>query len=133
MLNKDKETSIGIVYDSKRYDITIQVTIRKTETMKNNIINEIANQLPLSDKPITRILKKGTDSKTIILGLKGGVILKEHKTNTPTTLLIIKGNVVYKEKDRQIKLVTFECIDIPVDVIHAVEATNDSICLLIQG
>lgn len=101
--------------------------------MKDNTINDILNQLPSSVKPITKVLKKGNDSKTIVLGLKEGITLKEHKTNTPTTLLVIMGNVVYKEKYREINLKKFESLEIPTDVIHSVDSLEDSICLLIQG
>lgn len=101
--------------------------------MKDNTINEILSQLPSSNKPIIKVLKKGTDSKTIVLGLKEGITLKEHKTNIPTTLLVIKGNVVYKEKYREINLESFDSLEIPTDFIHSVYSLEDSICLLIQG
>nr|MBC7611689.1 hypothetical protein [Pseudopedobacter sp.] len=96
-----------------------------------DVLKQLANQD--TNQPSIKIFKKGKDYKVIVLGFKKGMILKEHSTPIPAKLVVIEGKVDYKEVDRALVLNKFDELDIPVDVIHAVEALEDSICFLIQG
>ncbi len=97
------------------------------------ILEEVSAQLETAVNPVIKILKKGEGFKVIVIGLKKGIVLKEHQTLIPAKLLVIKGRVIYREANREIKLKQFEDLDIPVYVKHAVEAEENSICLLMQG
>lgn len=99
------------------------------------IIKAVLEQLESKDtnSPSIKILKKGEGYKVIVLGFKKGMILKEHSTPIPAKLAVIEGKVKYKETDRTLILEKFDEMDIPVKVIHAVEALEDSICFLVQG
>lgn len=95
------------------------------------ILAELAHQN--SDRPKIKILKKGEDYKIIVMGFKKGMILKEHSTPIPAKLLVIEGKVNYKEADKNLIIDKFDEYEIPINVIHAVDALEDSICLLIQA
>lgn len=97
------------------------------------IIEEIAAQLETAVNPVIKILRKGEGFKVIVIGLKKGIVLKEHQTPIIAKLVVIKGSVIYRESDREIKLNQFQDLEIPVNVKHAVEAEENSICFLIQG
>jgi hypothetical protein len=46
---------------------------------------------------------------------------------------VIKGNVIYKEENQQNELFLYDEQEIPVAVLHSVEALEDSLCLLFKG
>jgi len=97
------------------------------------IIHEVLTQLKTAAGPVVKILQRSDNIKVIVLGLKKGMILKEHKTGITTKLVIVEGSVIYKEGNASVTINKFEDIDIPVNVLHSVEAVEDSICFLIQG
>nr|MBC7612291.1 hypothetical protein [Pseudopedobacter sp.] len=96
-----------------------------------SVLEQLADQD--SNHPSIKILKKGKGYKLIVLGFKKGMILKEHSTPISAKIVVIEGKVNYKEVNSVVVLDKFEELDIPINVIHAVEALEDSICLLIQG
>lgn len=97
------------------------------------IIQEVLQQLENSTTPVVKILKRSEHFKVLVLGLKKGMILKEHQTSTTTKLVIVDGSIIYRKADDSINMNKFDEIDIPVNVPHSVEAQEDSICFLIQG
>ncbi|MGY4385040.1 quercetin dioxygenase-like cupin family protein [Pedobacter sp. UYP24] len=94
-----------------------------------NIIAEIAT----ATKPAVKIIKHSNSFKTIAIGLKAGVNLKEHKAFMPTVLLVTEGCVIYRSFDIEIRLNKHDDLEIPVNVNHSLEAVEDSLCILIQG
>lgn len=96
-------------------------------------IKEVKEKLENSTGPVARALHQGEGFKTLVLGFKEGMILKEHKASITSKLTVLEGQVLYKEKDREFELNTYDTFDIPVDVPHSVEALKDSLCLLTQG
>ena len=97
------------------------------------IIQDVLAQLENAVNPVVKIVQRGDQFKVIVLGFKKGMILKEHKTPIPAKLVIISGSVVYKQGQESITLNKYDEHDIPVDIIHSVEALDDSLCFLIQG
>lgn len=97
------------------------------------IIAEVLTALETATGPVVSIMQKSEHFKVIVLGFKKGMILKEHQTDVPARLVVITGAVTYKEADRTIGISTFDELDIPVNVMHSVEALEDSICFLIRG
>lgn len=96
-------------------------------------IKEILTQLETAEHPVGRAIHKNDHFKVLVIAFKKGMALKEHKAHHPSKLIVMEGNVIYKEEGRTVDLKKFEETDIPVEVTHAVEAVEDSVCLLTQG
>lgn len=97
------------------------------------IIKEVLSQLESSAIPVVRVLKTYASGKALVLGFKKGMILTEHKTAIAAKLVVMDGAVIYKQEGKSIELSKFSDLDIPVNVLHAVEAQEDSVCMLILG
>ncbi|WP_374950113.1 hypothetical protein [Mucilaginibacter sp.] len=97
------------------------------------IIKNIVAQLEAAIRPVSKIVKTGDSFKSLAIGLKKGMVWRDHKAAMPTRLLVIKGHVAYRQDDQLTELDLFSDMDIPVDIIHSLEAREDSICVLIQG
>ena len=97
------------------------------------IIKELLEALENASGPVVKMLQKGPGHKVIVLGFKRGMVLKEHTTPLAAKLLVIDGCVRYMEESGDIVLEKYADFDIPVNIVHAVEALEDSVCLLIQS
>ena len=97
------------------------------------IVKNVIEQLETASRPVAKIIKYNECFKAIVIGLKKGMIWNEHKATMPTRLIVSDGTVVYKEGDNAIVLNKHQDMEIPVNIIHALEAKEDSICFLIQG
>jgi quercetin dioxygenase-like cupin family protein len=97
------------------------------------IIKEMLSQLESADAPVIKVLKSYTAGKALALVLKKGMILKEHKTAIPGKLVVMDGAVTYKQEGKSVTLNKFSDLDIPVDVLHSLEAEQDSVCLVVLG
>lgn len=96
------------------------------------MFKEIFQKLENAENPVVQVVQKTNCSKGIVIAFKKGMILKEHKTDVPAKLLIIKGSVIYKEPILQEQLFLYDEIEIPVGVLHSVEAIEDSLCLVFK-
>ncbi|GGD34650.1 hypothetical protein [Flavobacterium orientale] len=96
-------------------------------------IKQIKEKLKTATNPIAQSLHSGTGFNVLLLGFNKGMVLKEHKTRTRAKLTVLEGLVFYREGNRVVELQQYDEMDIPVDVIHAVEAAEDSLCLLTKG
>lgn len=97
------------------------------------IIEQVREQMPLATGPVVKILKQSESYKMMVIGLKKGAVLKEHKTAVPARLIITEGHVTYHEYERAVDLKRDADFEIPVNVPHSLLVLEDSICLLIQG
>ncbi len=97
------------------------------------IIKEILAELETKDHPVAKPLYKKEGIKILMLGFKKGMILKEHKAHVPTKLVVLEGKVIYKSEAVEIELEKYDEFEIPVNDLHAVNATEDTVCMLIQG
>jgi quercetin dioxygenase-like cupin family protein len=97
------------------------------------IIQELKSLLESSVNPIARVLYKKENFRVLAIGFKKNMILKDHKTPYESKLLIIEGKVIYKEQLKELTLLQFEEVMIPINEIHNVTALQDSVCLLIQS
>ena len=96
------------------------------------ILKNIMAQLGEATQPVSKIIKYSTTFKTLAVGLKKGVIWRDHKAAMPTKLLVVEGSVIYRQEEKVVELGKLDDMDIPVDIIHSLEATDDSLCILIQ-
>src|SRR5690606_19741376 len=94
-----------------------------------NVISEIES----ANHPVAKVLYKGEYFKVITIGFKKSMLLKEHKTALPAKLTVLKGKVIYREGEVATFLSQYEEKIIQPEVLHSVEAEEDSLCLLIQG
>lgn len=97
------------------------------------VIEAALKELEHAAHPVAKIVHNDANCKTLVLAFKKGMKLKEHKTNTPTTLLVLEGELIYSAGEEDIILKKFNQLGIPIGLLHAVEANEDSVCLLIQG
>lgn len=95
-------------------------------------IKEIISALETATHPVAKALHKGNHFKVLAIGFKKGMILKEHKTHLPTKLFLLSGKIIYREEEISNTLSRYDEMEIPVNVLHAVEAMEDSLCLLTQ-
>jgi quercetin dioxygenase-like cupin family protein len=96
------------------------------------IFKELFQKLETAENPAIQIVQKTDSSKVFAIAFKKGMILKEHKTDIPAQFLVIKGSVIYKEKYHQESLSLYDMKNIQPDVLHSVEAQEDSLCLLFK-
>jgi quercetin dioxygenase-like cupin family protein len=97
------------------------------------IIQDILKQLETSTHPVAKAIHKGDHFKVLAIAFKKGMILKEHKTSNTAKLTVLSGSVIYHQNEIHQLLHQYEEVDIPTEVIHSVECTQDAICLLTQG
>jgi quercetin dioxygenase-like cupin family protein len=110
--------------------------------LKNNVmiktdnrmtIKEIKEQLKVTNHPVAKALHHGNDFKVLIIGFNQGMILKDHKAHITSKLTVLEGALLYKETNRTITLNQYDEVEIPIEITHSVEATQDSLCILTQG
>ncbi len=97
------------------------------------IIKDVLDQLETANHPVAKPLHKGNNFKVIIMGFKSGMKLKEHTASMPSKLTVISGKVIYNQQGIATELQQYDEIEIPVNIIHTVDAKEDSLCLLTQG
>lgn len=99
----------------------------------NMTIKNVLQQLETSSHPVAKSLHKGAHFNLLVIGFKKGMRLNEHKAGKPSRLTVIQGAVVYDQGGERIQLGLFDEQEIPVNKPHAVEALEDSLCILSQG
>jgi quercetin dioxygenase-like cupin family protein len=97
------------------------------------IIKNILAQLKEATRPVSKIIKAGGFFKSVAIGLKKGIIWHDHKAVMPAKLIVAEGRVIYRQGESKIELEKFDDLDIPINIIHSLEAEEDSICILIQS
>ena len=96
-------------------------------------IKDIKLKLKTSNNPVAKSLHQGLGFKTLVIGFKKGMILKEHKAHIKSKLTVLEGAVIYKEEHRVIELEQYDEVEIPIEITHSVEAKEDSLCIVTQG
>lgn len=96
-------------------------------------ITKIISDLKTASHPIARALHKGEHFKVLMLGFNKGMLLKDHKAHITSKLTVLYGSVIYKKDNKEIKLLQYDEVEIPIEIIHSVEAIEDSLCILTQG
>ena len=96
-------------------------------------IKDIKLKLKTSNNPVAKSLHQGLGFKTLVIGFKKGMILKEHKAHLKSKLTVLEGAVIYKEEHRVIELEQYDEVEIPIEITHSVEAKEDSLCIVTQG
>ncbi len=97
------------------------------------IIQETIEKMKASTGPVTAVLHKNEHFKVILLGLKKGLVLKEHKTEIRAKISVIFGSVNFKLGEEITPLKQYETLEIPVNEYHSVTALEDSLCMITKG
>jgi len=97
------------------------------------VLKDIMAALEKAAHPVAKALHKGEHFKVLAIGFKKGMILKEHQAHLPTRLFVLYGQIIYRENEVSTTLSTYEETEIPINILHSVEAVEDSLCLLTQG
>ena len=96
-------------------------------------IRKIKEELKTSSHPVAKSLHHGNGIKVLLIGFNKGMILREHKAHSHSKLTVLEGAVSYQEENRVMELRQYDEVEIPVEITHAVEALEDSLCILTQG
>lgn len=97
------------------------------------MIREIIDEVETSTHPLARVLHKGEHFKILVIAFKKGMKLKDHQAHLNSKLTVLEGHIAYIQGESRTELNKFEDIDIPVNIIHSVEALQNSLCMLSQG
>lgn len=98
-----------------------------------NIIKDILARLENMAHPVAQVLQKGDSYRIIAIGFRKNMILNDHKASMPSVLTVLNGKVNYQINNESTILLQYDQVEIPVGIIHSVEALEDSLCLLTQG
>ena len=98
-----------------------------------SVIKNIKQALLNANGPIVKQLHSNDSFKSILIGFNKKTILKEHAALWPSKLTVIEGEVNFVQENLNTLLEQYDTHDIEVGVLHQVEASSDSICLLTQS
>ena len=96
-------------------------------------IKLVLQQLEAGTHPVAKSLHKGPHFNVLVIGFKKGMRLNEHKAGKASRLTVIRGAVLYEQGADRTRLGLFDEQEIQPNVLHAVEALEDSLCILSQG
>lgn len=97
------------------------------------VIKNIVRELETAEKPVAKMLRKGESFHVLAIGFKKNMVLARHTSKLPARLVVIKGEVVYSNDEDFTQLELYDEYEIPVEEPHWVEASEDSIILVIKG
>lgn len=97
------------------------------------MFQELFQKLETAESPVVLVIQKTATTKVLAIAFKKGMILKEHKTEVPALLLVIKGSVRYKEGHLEEPILIYHEKKIPTEILHSLEALDDSLCILFKG
>lgn len=96
-------------------------------------LNEIAQALSTSNKPVIKQIYNQEGQKMIAVGLKKGVVFPEHLAPAKAKLMVIQGEVDYNTETENFRFESFDTYDIPMKVRHSVVAFYNAIFLVLFG
>ncbi|WP_432410085.1 cupin domain-containing protein [Rasiella sp. SM2506] len=97
------------------------------------LLNELFEDVTLSNKPLTRVLFKKHGIHILAVGLKKGLLFPEHTTPVKAKLCVLDGEIEFRISNKVIKLSSLDTYEIPVDIPHSVMATADAIFMIIKN
>ena len=78
-------------------------------------------------------LARGNDLTVVLTAITAGTVLHEHRAPGPATVVILNGSIVFSSNTENITLEKGEAVVFTADVLHAVEANEDSVLLISIG
>jgi quercetin dioxygenase-like cupin family protein len=80
-----------------------------------------------------RTLVREADLRVVLVVMKGGAIIKEHRANATASIHVLSGSVCVRLQDRSTDLTGGRLLVLEKGLPHAVEATEESAFLLTLG
>ena len=96
-----------------------------------DILNEVAEKLKTSDRPVVQKIYSANGTNLIAFGLKKGVELTEHTAPCKAKLMVIQGVIDFHINEKTLRFNVQDSFEIPVNIKHAVVGVEDAIFLLI--
>jgi len=96
-------------------------------------IKNILKELETAEKPVGKMFRKGEGFHVLAIGFKKDMLLPEHTSSLPARLVVIKGAVTYSNAEGSNELGLYDEYEIPVDEVHWVKASEESVILVIKG
>jgi quercetin dioxygenase-like cupin family protein len=85
------------------------------------------------DGHTARTLVRETDLRVVLVVMKGGGIIKEHRANETASIHVLSGHVCVRLRDRSVDLPIGRVLVLERGLPHNVEATEESAFLLTLG
>lgn len=96
-------------------------------------MEDLFEKLTTSEKAVATVLRKGTNFKVLAIAFKKGMLFPKHTTQLAAKITVMQGAVTYQEANKTVELTQYQSHPIPVGIPHWVEATEDALCIVIQG
>lgn len=98
-------------------------------------VDYIREKLKSSEDPIAKAFHIGDGFRVLLFGFRKGMSMKDHDHEDihRTKLFVIEGHLIYREKSgKEHSLKRYDEFEVPADMIHRIEAVEDSLMLLTQ-
>ena len=78
-------------------------------------------------------LAHGDDLTVVLTAMTAGTALHEHRAPSSATVVTLNGSIVFSASTENIRLEQGEAVVFTADVLHTVEANEDSVFLIVIG
>lgn len=78
-------------------------------------------------------LARGDDLTVVLTAMTAGTVLHEHRAPSSATVVALNGSIVFSSSTENVRLEQGEAVVFTADVLHAVEANEDSVFLIVIG
>ena len=78
-------------------------------------------------------LARGDDLTVVLTAMTAGTVLHEHRAPSSATVVTLNGSIVFSSSTENVRLEQGEAVVFTADVLHAVEASEDSVFLIVIG
>lgn len=79
---------------------------------------------------VVRKLHESNEHKHVLFCFRPGQVLKEHKTSSHVTICVISGKIRFTLEDKTSELSQSDMVIIEPELIHALEALDESVVLV---
>lgn len=96
-------------------------------------IQSIKDALSQAKNPVAKAIHHNSHFKVLVIGFNQGMVMATHTAKWPSKLTVLEGIIHYTMEGAVTILNQYDEFDIPVGVVHSLEAKSDSLCLLTQS
>ena len=89
------------------------------------------NRSQKAKKPLIKQIYDKAGKKLYVIGLRSGVELAEHLTNSKAKIMVVQGEIDFNTTTSSYRLERFDSFEIPSDTKHSVVGVFDAIFLLL--
>ena len=99
-----------------------------------SMVEKLMNEATLATSGRSSLtLAHGDEMTVVLIVLRAGFVLKEHPAPAAATVIVLGGNIMFSTKTNEITLEQGEAVTFTADVLHSVEANEDSAFLVVIG